>query len=292
MADRITRPGVGAVADDQQLGRESAEPVERLCQRGFVRRPVGPARERQIEDVTRALVGMAPEKRIIDRRVGVDRGEGDVLSPRENVLRSIAVMIVDIEDRNARSARGERGLGGDRGSVEIGIATEIIAPGMVPRRASQREGVALPIDEHCVERGERGLRAPVAGFPCSCADRSRRVEAVLPEPRVDPGEVECAPPDDRKAVGKRVAAPPGGKPFVVGGPEQVDIVGIVNRKDRFDPMIARGLGRSDRFEDRVDPARMLGRRMKRAVEEFGHRAMKPLTLVPERTHQRIPIGGA
>src|SRR6185437_11967357 len=144
-----------------------------------------------------ALVGMAPEDGVIGRRVCMDAREEDVVAAGEYVLRAVAVMIIDIEDRDALPPRGERGLGADRGVVQVGIAAEVIAAGVVPRRAGEGEGAAFAA-EHRRQPRERGLHAPVAGLPGARADRGRGVEAVLPEPRVDARELERAPADDRE----------------------------------------------------------------------------------------------
>ena len=58
---------------------------------------------------------MPPEKRIIRHGIRVDRHEQDVRVAIENVLRPVAVMIVDIENGNATTGlagvlRSDRGL--------------------------------------------------------------------------------------------------------------------------------------------------------------------------------------
>ena len=148
MRDRIAGEGVGAVADDQQVGREAGDRASAVVERRQIGGQVGAARQRQVERRALAvalagLVGMAPEERIVGRRIGVDRGEEDVAALVENVLGAVAVMIVDVEDRDRAVPAATRRLGGDRGIVEVAIAAEIIAPGMMAGRAAQGEGGAL-----------------------------------------------------------------------------------------------------------------------------------------------------
>ena len=110
---------------------------------GGIAAPPGAARKRQVQDVAFALVGMAPEEGIVGRGIGVDRGEEDIFAAGENVLRAVAVVIVDVEYRDPSLARQQRRFGADRGMVQIGIAAEIIAAGMMSWRTGKGEGAAL-----------------------------------------------------------------------------------------------------------------------------------------------------
>ncbi len=86
---------------------------------------------------------MAPVEGIVGRRIGMDRGVEDIAARPENVLRAVAVMIVDIEDRDPIGPGIARRLGGDGGGVEVAIAAEIIGAGMMAGRAAEREGGAV-----------------------------------------------------------------------------------------------------------------------------------------------------
>src|SRR5512142_3339403 len=105
MADRIILVRVGAVTDYQEFWFALFQPINRLLQGLPIAAPVGTARQRQVQDIPFALVFMAPEERIVPRRIGMNRSEEDVLPTSEYVLCSIAVMIVDIEDRDPLRAR-------------------------------------------------------------------------------------------------------------------------------------------------------------------------------------------
>src|SRR3546814_10140820 len=85
---------------------------------------------------------MAPVKGIVGARVGVDRGEEDGGILVEDVLGPVAVVIVDVEDRDRAEAAVLRRARRDRGVVEVAIAAHIVAAGMMAGRAAEREGVA------------------------------------------------------------------------------------------------------------------------------------------------------
>ena len=58
----------------------------------------------------------------------MDRDEGDVATAIENILGSVAVMIVDVEDRNAGQAAIERGRR-DGGRAPISAAVRLASVG-------------------------------------------------------------------------------------------------------------------------------------------------------------------
>src|SRR3546814_6806699 len=71
--DRIAGPGIGAITDDQQIGGEARDSIERGRQRGAECVTRGALRQRQVErgavaGALAVLVGMAPVERIIGRR--------------------------------------------------------------------------------------------------------------------------------------------------------------------------------------------------------------------------------
>jgi hypothetical protein len=53
-------------------------------------------------------------------------------------------MIVDVQDRDAPSAGGDGGLGGDRGGVEVAIAADIIGPAWWPGGRQSAKAVRSP----------------------------------------------------------------------------------------------------------------------------------------------------
>src|SRR3546814_10193025 len=95
--DRIAGPGIGAITDDQQIGGEARDSIERGRQRGAECVTRGALRQRQVErgavaGALAVLVGMAPVERIIGRRIGMERREEHVAAVPEDILRAVAVM--------------------------------------------------------------------------------------------------------------------------------------------------------------------------------------------------------
>src|SRR3546814_1638715 len=99
------------------------------------------------------LVGEAQEERELLLRVGVDRDRQHVVATVEDLLRAVAMVIVDVEDRDpARAGIAER-LRRDCRIVEEAIAAIEIGAGMMARRPAEREGRgrAVRSEEHTSE---------------------------------------------------------------------------------------------------------------------------------------------
>jgi hypothetical protein len=64
---------------------------------------------------------MPQKERELLARIAVQRQEQDVAAPVEDRLGAVAVMVVDIEDRDARGALVAQRLSGDRGIVEEAV---------------------------------------------------------------------------------------------------------------------------------------------------------------------------
>ena len=56
----------------------------------------------------------------------------------ENVLGAVAVVVVDVDERDPGT--GGQVRGGEGGVIEVAVAAEIIAPGVVARGTAQRVG--------------------------------------------------------------------------------------------------------------------------------------------------------
>src|SRR3546814_8007900 len=82
---------------------------------------------------------MVPGERRIGRRIGMERREEHVAAVPEDILRAVAVMVIHIEDRDARHAAVDGRLRGDRSGVEMAIAAQIIAPRMMAGRRSEEQ---------------------------------------------------------------------------------------------------------------------------------------------------------
>src|SRR5580692_806405 len=141
-ADRIEPVRIEAERDDQNLRREGANFLIGRLDRRNHRVAAGAMRERQVEvealaSAAASLRGIAGEERIIIDRIGVDGNRQHVRAIVENLLRAVAVMGVDIEDRDARMTRAQP-LRGDRGVVEIAKAGGAVGARMMARGAAER----------------------------------------------------------------------------------------------------------------------------------------------------------
>src|SRR5208337_842787 len=112
------------------------------------------------------------------------RHEEHVATPEKNLLRAVAVVVVDVEDGDARGAAVAQRLSGDRRVVEEAIAAVKGAPGMMPGRPGERKDAALP-SGHQAGAGQRHVGG---GRDCpegAGGDRRPRVEGIIAELAVD-----------------------------------------------------------------------------------------------------------
>jgi len=95
--------------------------------------------------------------------VGIPRAQWHVHRDRQHIgavvktaLRSIAVMHIPVDNRNALDARRRRGLNGDRQIVEDAIPIAHTARGVMAGRANHRIGARVLAAQNPIERGECG----------------------------------------------------------------------------------------------------------------------------------------
>ena len=290
MGDRIAGIGIGSVRADQEIGRGGSDPVERKVERAAEPGHRCPARQWQVERgalplAFAGLVFMAPVEGIIGGGIGVDRDEQHVAPRIEDVLRAVAMMIIDVEDGDAAPARRDRGLGGDGSGVEVAIAADIIGAGMMAGRPAESEGAAVA-GEHGLKRRERRLSVPVSGIPCARSDRRAGVHREAAEPRIDPVERQRPAAHHRKGVGKGIPFPPRSNPVTVCRFQEVEIVRRVHAKDRRFAAILRTLRAADRGKDRVSPCRGFGIGHEAAIVELERGGVGELARIEEAAHQR------
>ena len=216
----------------------------------------------------------------------MDAGVEDVTPFPEDILRTVAVMIVDVEDRDPRTTGVARGLGGDRGGVEVTIAAAIVAAGVMAGWAAECEGCAVA-RQHGMRGGERRLRAPVARGPAVTRDRCGRIERVCAEQGVDPRQVERAATDYRERVGNGIAATAGIRPQAGRVLEELDIPSVVDGEDRRFPVIVGLFGPADRSQDRLGPRRHFGISGEAAVVQFLSRGVGQLGGSEEAAHAGV-----
>src|SRR5690606_15730592 len=106
---------------------------------------------------------MAPEERVEAHRVGVNRYRQHVCAFVENFLGAVAVMHIDVEDRDAVVSRAQD-FRADGAVVQVTEAACEILRRMVPRRT--RECVAGAVAaEYFLCPLYCGHRAPARAFP-------------------------------------------------------------------------------------------------------------------------------
>ena len=108
-----------------------------------------------------------PNERIVGGRIGVDRHREDVLPLVKDALRAVAVVHVDIEDRNALMLQ-PKVASCHRAVVEEAEAAGHVGIGVVARRTAQRVGRILAVhDQVHRERLDRchGQRRRLAHRP-------------------------------------------------------------------------------------------------------------------------------
>ena len=102
----------------------------------------------------------------------------------EDFLRAVAVMVVDIEDGDARRALVAEPLGDDRGVVDVAVAAHEGRAGVMARRAAEREGGPFAsLDES--GGGQRDIIGRLDRVPCAFDEARAAVEGIEAEQRVD-----------------------------------------------------------------------------------------------------------
>src|SRR5690606_38333774 len=91
------------------------------------------------------FVGMAEEEGIFGHGVAVKVENLHVTAPVEDLLRAIAVMVVDIEDGDPCRALVAEPLRHDGCVVDVAIASHEGVAGMVSGRTAERKGAAVAI---------------------------------------------------------------------------------------------------------------------------------------------------
>ena len=106
----------------------------------------------------------------------------------EDLLRAVAVVEVDVQDRHALGAAGEQRLGDDRGVVEEAVAADEVPSGVVPGRPAQAVGQPRAALEDAVQRRQADVDRRPRGSRGPGDDRGGGVEAVRAEAVVPSGD--------------------------------------------------------------------------------------------------------
>ena len=133
------------------------------------------------------LVGVAGVVRVGPHRVAVQRGEEHVLALVEDLLRAIAMVVIDVEHGDTAARRGGV-LGGDGGVVEEAVAAVQRRRGVVAWRPAQpvRHDVAI---QHGVGRRQRAVDRRPCRVVGARGEGRRRLEAPPTEAGGDGGRL-------------------------------------------------------------------------------------------------------
>ncbi len=174
--------------DDDRTGRRG-DRLECLVDGPEVLVVRRPGRERDVQVLPcpvalARLVGPSQEVRVIAVGIGVDGHIPDVAAAPEDLLAAVAVVIVDIEDRDGLAARPDDGLGRDRRVVEEAIAAVHRPRGVVAGWPAQPVSGLRPGQDQ-VRRGQCDIDGRTGRHVRASDQWRRRVEA--PEARAAAG---------------------------------------------------------------------------------------------------------
>jgi hypothetical protein len=112
---------------------------------------------------------MAEEEGVLGGGVAVQAHIEHVGARLEKGLAAVAVVVVDVEQRDARAAAVEQRLRGQRGVVEEAVAAHEIGAGVMARRPAGAEHGALAArQQHALPRCRRRRRRPWRPPRCRC----------------------------------------------------------------------------------------------------------------------------
>jgi hypothetical protein len=211
------------------------------------------------------LAGKAEEERVLERGVRVERHDEHVTAVVEDLLSAVAVVVVDVDDRDPRTSIGPR-LRGDGRVVQVAVARKGIDGGVMAGWARARVRDRFTTVRDRVPRGEGDV------------DRTDRGREGAGEDRIGVVRVPPELGDDVVGLDERLVADGAGvcrrfRRFVepgVGAPalvrvfEEVDVLGRMHACDRRATVVdgrlrLTELTSDDRLEDAVDALGYLGR---------------------------------
>ncbi|CAN5182619.1 hypothetical protein BH10PSE6_BH10PSE6_10790 [soil metagenome] len=210
------------------------------------------------------------------RRIGMDRNGQHVGPLEEDALRAVAVMHVDVEDRDALVLAAQA-LRGDRRVVQEAEAAGHVGIGVMPGRPAEGISLARAVQHEVRSRGRHfgrrkgcvpGARANRAGkvdlMPAGASGQRLRVRRRI-SCRMDVGH------DLGRGVGQL-------RPFPRDGLQEVDVFGRMDRRGRCRAVGARRNylvpGVLCRREQARGPLGLLGAALLHATDEEGLRIVR------------------
>ena len=130
------------------------------------------------------FIGMAEEERILGHRVAMQVDHQHVRPRVEDLLRAVAVVVVDIEDGDPGGTLVAEPLRGDGGVVDVAIAAHEAGAGVMAGRPAQREGGGLAVFDQR-GGGQRHVIGRFDGGPGAGDEGRAGIEGIEAEQRVD-----------------------------------------------------------------------------------------------------------
>ncbi len=237
LRNRIVDEGVDTQRYDDGIRRKFAQSFEGKAERVEPggRIALQTKRQVEIETVTGTLatfVRVAEEKRVFLLRVAVNRDEQDVAASIEDRLRAVAVMVIDIENRDAFGAAVDEVLCGDRGIIEETIAAEVVSSGMVARRAAQRKDPVFTVEEN-LGAGQCHVGGGCCGVPGAGRNRCARIERVVRQLAVDVLGLDRPHATNAPVERQGVAFTAGTAPLIPCAAKEFEVPAVVDTRQRF-----------------------------------------------------------
>ena len=222
--------------EGNQLGPELLQRRQPFLDHGFPELlGARSCRERHVVHVARRAVGAA----VRIERVLEDRGHQHLLIALEDVLRAVAVVHVEVDDRDALEAvRVERVARGNRYVIEDAESHRPRAAGVMSRRPHRAEGGIVLSCQHEVGSEDRGAGGAQGGLQAERVHRGVRIEMHRPRARRGLADrfhvlqrmhaAKLLVARERRVVAREVLAEAGSDELVLDGREALGALGMMH----------------------------------------------------------------
>ena len=234
----------------------------------------------------------------------MDAGVDHVRPVPEDLLRAVALVGVDVDDRDPSDSAVADPLGRGGGVVEVARSAEERRSGVVPGRAHRRVGGRRAVDDE-ISRRDRAVHRRHCGVEGAGGDQRHRVHRV--EPRLGPDRrraaVAAAAGGERRGreqVGHDlglagVVQMALGDPGVVGAREEVDERRVVHGEHGIEAVVGgsgdRGPGGGELVAEGVAALRLLVARQPHAEPVAAVGRVPAVAWAPDDGHHQRHRGG-
>ncbi|MNV50615.1 hypothetical protein D3C71_1426350 [compost metagenome] len=224
----------------------------------------------------------------------MNRSEEHVIAGVEDVLRTVAMVVVDIEDRHFSVALVDEGLGGNGGVVQVAVATHDFGSGVMPGWSAQGKGRMGTLGNGGLG-GQGHLGSAVGRLPGASGNGCASVEAVVAQFAVQAVRSYLAQGAGGPGEGQQVALLTERGPARPGTFEEVQVVGAVDPQQRGTAEVGRRLDRAEpAFVDLVE--HMVGTRghfkagHQLAIDQLAAAVVQAVVIGIDRQHCCSPVG--